>query len=558
MRSGLAFGRDVAQAPGVSRVLHIPGADDREHHRSTAAQRVASLAARSELFFFNYEYRKALPLPEWMAPPEPLPRFEAGVLPERKYQAFRHDLLVASFHPLHRAKWTAHELCHLLVGFAYRPDASPGFHALGAWLAELLPVALYYFFDEIDLRRCARHEGGGPLYRQFCGDCEQAALNGPRPHPHVHFEREGRAFIDRELAAVERARKSGEIVGTRFGSIDLASDAIAYAAAHRRRLESESFERFTSEFFSEGAGLHADLDSLIERLLEVMEGIVSGAPVRPLGASRMERIAQDLGYRLLLILDETEGDAGVELDRMIDRLAKGRDDAAIRSVEEAYEALAEEYFLPGADEVFAVGYALPGGGGFALDQIREGLESAVPNALLTLGDEADRWIRAFAHHAPPERSPLARRFARFLESASLEEAEVAAKTAGGPPADAVLERAAAHARFEAAIVHSQVAPPEVELRAGLISPRDRYVLAAGVELVRSSFALEEDSEPSDVPEAERAYLIRRLASGEVEITAIDPELALALEGDGALSLGHVPAELFEAGYLVAEALGPID
>lgn len=533
----------------------IPGSDDREHLRSGAASRVAALASASDLFFFNYEYRQALPLPEWMAPPEPLPRFEGGVLPELKYQAFRHDLLIGSFHPAHRAKWTAHELCHILVGFAHRPGAPPGFHAIGAWLAELLPVALYYFFDEIDLRRCPRHQGEGPLYRQYCAACERAALEGPLESGDERFEREGRSFIERELGAIERARKSGEIVGTRFGSIDLASDAIAYAAAHRARLEAESFERFASEFFSKSAGLHKDLDGLAARLLEVMEGILTGAKVKPLGGDRFERMAQDLGYRMLLILEETEGEAWDELDRIIARLGDGvigkgsrirdREEAIVRAQEE-YAGLAEAFELPDPSDVFSVGYALPNetgeesaDHGFAIEQILEGLDSVVSNSLMALGEEGPDVVEAFILRAPPERAPLGRRFARFLESEGH-------------------ELAAAHARFESAVVHSSPASPEDKLRRRLLGRGDRYLLASSVELVRSPYAIEDDAEPADIPLGERAYLMRREDDGDVSILSIDPALADALEAHGALSFEELPEDLFAEGYLLAEVQGPID
>src|SRR5690349_7338010 len=149
----------------MRRPLHVPGSPSPEHQRSRAAQRVAQLAVKSSLFFTNFEHRARVTLPATWLPEgatEPPLSFQGGVLAEPKYQAFRHDLLIASFHPGHRAQWTAHELCHALVGFAYRPGAPLLFHALGAWLAELLPVALWYFFDEAGLRKCERHEGQGP------------------------------------------------------------------------------------------------------------------------------------------------------------------------------------------------------------------------------------------------------------------------------------------------------------------------------------------------------------------------------------------------------------
>lgn len=530
---------------GQKQLLHIPGADDREHLRSSAARRVAELAADSDLFFFNYEYRQALALPPWMAPPEELPRFEAGVLPELKYQAFRHDLLIGSWNPVHRAKWTAHELCHLLVGFAYRPNVPPGFHAIAAWLAELLPVALYYFFDEIDLRRCARHQGGGPLYRQFCADCERAALDGPAQQRDERFEREGRRFVDKELAAIERSRKSGEIIGERFGSIDLASDAIAYAAAHKARLESESFERFASEFFSAEAGLHHDLDALSARLLAVMEAISSGAPLKPLGGDRYERIAQDLGYRFLLILEETEGEAAAELDKIVSSLSAERREGGIVKALAAYEALSFDYELPDAEAVFGVGYALPGERGFALDQVAEGIASTSTSALEALegmGHDLDEHLYGFVSEGPTIRAPIGRRFAIYLSEKGL-------------------EPAASHARLEAALVHSLPPLPEGELFAVRLrdgSPSDEIVrLSPSAELIRSEYALEAEVSPEAVPKEPRAYLIKRMDDGEVALMVIDLELADAIEAGRALNAEAIPLELLELGFFISDERGPI-
>ena len=168
--------------------------------RSTAARRVAELASESELVVSCFEHRVRLPLPERWCPDdrpdlgEP-PGWEAGVLPEAKYQSFCHDRRVASFHPGHRAKWMTHELCHGLVGFAWRPDASILFHALAARLAEVLPVALWYFFDEIDLLRCPRHVGSGALFDLLCPACEALAGTAHPRRP------EGDAFRERYLAS---------------------------------------------------------------------------------------------------------------------------------------------------------------------------------------------------------------------------------------------------------------------------------------------------------------------------------------------------------------------
>src|SRR5690606_36544266 len=107
------------------------GAPAADFARSPAARRVGALAARDGLFLFHFEHRRHSQLPaiflsEGLDPElaQP-PLWSDGRLPEAKYQSFRHDLMIGSFHPGHRGKWSTHELCHGLVGFGWRAGAPP-------------------------------------------------------------------------------------------------------------------------------------------------------------------------------------------------------------------------------------------------------------------------------------------------------------------------------------------------------------------------------------------------------------------------------------------------
>ena len=210
-----------------------PGLPAHELSRSPCAARVGDLATASGLFAFHYEHRSRLAPPVDWVPWDP-PEWDAGRLPEAKYAAFRHDLPIASFHPGHRAKWSAHELCHALVGFGWRADASPLWNATAARLAELLPVVLWYFLDEVRLTRCPRHDG--PLFTASCDDCEAVACARPWSREDAAHLRAAADFLDRELAAIARTRRLGVPVPHIRGSLDLCSDGIAYAAAHGPRL----------------------------------------------------------------------------------------------------------------------------------------------------------------------------------------------------------------------------------------------------------------------------------------------------------------------------------
>jgi len=453
---------------------------------------------------------------------EQAPSFQGGVLAEPKYQAFRHDLLIASFHPGHRAQWTAHEMCHALVGFAYRPDGSTLFHALAAWLAELLPVTLWYFLDEADVRKCARHAGSGPLFQTYCEACEQAALTGPRAPDRRSGQciKEGRAYLQRELLAIARSRKQGVPQGTRFATIDLAQDALSYAAGHAARLRAPETERFTAQFFAARQGLHDSLEALEERVLELFEYLCGEAPAKPWRATRWDYAAQDVGYRLLSLRAQAGGQTARELDRLIDALAAQRTEAGLTRVIDDYVALqagtgkTRVRGLLAPAELFAVGYPLPRGHGSSLMQVSEGLASACPGAFQALGRKQREVASQFCAQDVPVRAPIGRRFARFM-----------AEQRPGPIAEL--------AQVEAAISHV-AARDTLGASLDFADARDDQLkVANGVEVVRITHDVL-SVEPQQVtrapalPEA-RALLILRGRTGDVDVMELALEFAARIE-----------------------------
>ncbi len=505
--------------------LDIPGAPNHELTRSPAALAVGRLARTSGLFMAHFEHRVQLELPEaWV--PEGRPDlgvsegWRGGVLPESKYHAFRHDLLVGSFNPPHRAKWTAHELCHGLVGFAWRPGAPLLFHALAARLAEALPVALWYFFDEAGLARCRDHAGQGPLWGDFCADCEAAASDGAvGDASDPRWIVEGRAFLQRELTAVTRSRRLGRPISHRLATLDLASDGLAYAAAHAGRLASPEMERFVAQFFPPGAGHHDSLDALEARVLEVTEAILSGAPCAPLATTPARLAAQDVAWRLLTILAQAEGEAADGLDALVDALAAAPTETGLVAAMRGYDALHADYELPEPDDVFAVGYALPGGAGRSARQVAEGIASALPGTWARLGRAADEVAATFTAQDAFVRQPLGRRFAGWLGARGAD-----------PEADV--------ARWEAALVHA--APVDLVARTlGSADARgDAWRLAGGLELVRSPWDLGALSEaPTARPRpGPSSFLVGREASGEVLVAELSEAAA-----DAVASLSSGPA-----------------
>lgn len=523
---------------GSTGVFDTLGAPAWELSRSPAAAEIGRLAGESGLFCFHFEHRVRLPLPEhWVPQDRPdlgeAPGWQAGVLAEAKYQAFRHDLLLGSFHPGHRAKWTAHELCHGLVGFAWRPGATPFFHALAARLAEALPVALWYFLDEAGLARCAEHRGGGPLHGDFCPACEEAAMRGPLDDAATErWLSEGRAFVARELDAVSRSRTRGRSEPHRLGSLDLASDGLAYAAAHGPRLDSEEMERYVSAFFGPGQGHHNDLDALAARVWELTDALTLGREAAPLAGDRWRWVTQDVGFRLLEVRSECDGEILDVLDTLIDRLAAQPGPGAIVAAWDAYAGLYNDWVLPTPEDVFAVGYDLPSVAGRSVRQLAEGVASACPGTWAALDSERGAVMTRFVAQDAALRMPVGRRFARWMR-----------QRRPGPAADlAVYEAALAHPRQPDAQALTLGSDPD-------LGADDLVALNGGVELVTLGHRIEADADgvaSSGAAQIVHLALLRAL-DGDVAVFELPPAVAASLE-----SLRAGPAEPSSVGLDVSE------
>ncbi|MCB9676992.1 MAG: hypothetical protein H6737_17885 [Alphaproteobacteria bacterium] len=493
------------------------GTPARDHLRSPASQRVGELAARDGLFAFHFEHRFPLDLPEaWVEPGQEelaaAPRWADGVLPEPKYQSFRHDLAIASFHPGHRGKWTSHELCHALVGFAWHPGASRFFHATAGRLAELLPVVLYYFLDEVRLQRCPLHAGGGPLYREFCEACEAcAAFRAPSAEDRQHLADAAR-FLDAELAAVARSRRSGTPIAHRFGSLDLCTDGIAYARSHHRRLDSEAMERFAA-FLVPGGGWSEGLDALEARVVEVALALVGGecAPLAPSAVEGRDRwIRQDLAFRMLQVWSETADEAAEGVLALVGALH----DRPIGEVVAGWRALTGSFVLPDAEDLFAVGYPLEGLGSHRA-QLEEGLQSVVPLSLELGADVGIDLVAPFAAADPAERRPLGDRFADWL-----------AEQHPGLEPLARLETALRSVRADLLGVSLGEEGAEPVLCDGarvLLAPTDLLALSEAVDAGTVSGALEDGRVVVPFEPMPWAMVIGRDGAGELVMVELDPD-----------------------------------
>lgn len=503
--------------------LRAPCAD---MDRSPVARRIAHLSHARGLFLFDYETRLQFELPEhWLPAGRPdlevtglPPTWHRGLLSESKYLSFRHDLMLGSLHAGHRAKWSAHELCHGLVGFAWRPDASVLFMALAARLAEVLPVAVWYFLDESGLVRCPKHAHQVEVGPGFCRRCEEVQASREVKDPDRDFVLRGRTFIQTELASIRRALAQGVPDYNPHGGVDLMTDGLAYAAAHLPRLRApETVSVMAHLFADEASGRFETLEAMLDHVAALGDDLCAAAlgEERPLPTVVMARdrfVAQDLAGRLAQVAAETDGECGAGLLDLVARLGAG---ASIEEVIAGYGSLFEDFELPEPADLFAVGYPL-GTFGHSKEQIAEGLASACGTSIERLRFEGsfEDHLDAFLAQLTPSRRPLSRRFFDQIQHAidsqtrGLMALEVAITDAEPPdPAELALG-------FDA-----------VDLREG-----DTLTLARGVELVRCGFdagglLMKGQADPSGPHD----FLVRRDAGDQVGLVALTPKLADRLQ-----------------------------
>lgn len=525
----------------------LPDAPLAELNRSPSARAVGELAAASQLVLSHFEHRAALEPPEaWLPPDRPdlgdRPVWGDGILLEGKYTSFRQDSMVASFHPGHAPKWTAHELLHPLVGFAWHKNPTRFFLAMGARLAELLPVTLYYFLDEAFLSRCEAHRDLGPLYAVYCSDCEKAAAEGPRrtdARAEQYLE-EGTRFFERELRAVERSIKLGAPVASPFGSIDLCSDALAYIGMQGDRLKSADWAWFMERFYGmPGTGCHADLESLIARARALFSHLVGQGRAEPWSVPRALWMVRDVAARVLEVRVQCEGTAADALQGWLETLAESPTLATLETAIRAYEALSVEYELPDPGELFAVGYRLPAGYGRSKSQLEQGIHSACPRTYELLGRTGQRReaVDAFSEADSFERVPLGRRFSAFVQ-----------KTLGGEAGELAL--------VEAAITHAP--PADAGLRTLSREPAraPRYRRSPDVGLVEAGpFALKKLGIRS--PGKARVLLaIQRSLEGRARVYPLSPahgSLIRALDAGAVLPLDEDLKNLIQQGLVIPMA-----
>ncbi|MCA9573278.1 MAG: hypothetical protein KC656_35825, partial [Myxococcales bacterium] len=229
------------------------------HGVGPVARRTAALAARDGLFLHHREHRVELHASFTDDPAEAVPlEWADGRLlgPPHAHEAL--ERLTGAFDPQAPALAAVAELSRGLVGFCWKPEASPLHLACTARLAWLLPRVIEHGLGHVGVARCAAHEVEP---RGGCPSCER--LSAVRP-PDAHDEAlvsDVLHFVDAELAAITRTRRTGVPQGPRLGTYDPVATSLAWAATHRARLASASFQRLGWMFVPDG-GHVGTLDAL--------------------------------------------------------------------------------------------------------------------------------------------------------------------------------------------------------------------------------------------------------------------------------------------------------
>lgn len=444
-----------------------------EQQRSTVSQIIGEAAEQSFLFLYNYEYRFHLDIPSEWGEHQNIAWYR-GILQEGKYQSFRYDSMIGSYHPGQKAKWTSHELCHRLVGYFYNSQASYLEFCLAARLLELVPVIQFYFLEEIDLRRCGKHRTCASLFKDFCPKCEELAKKGPADNKRYMFRQRAAEFFNKELAAIKQSLYQKEFIYHIDYNINLCADAIEYTNHHIKRYKDLDFKAYMTEFGKEKFGTHSSLEALLHRVEEVffslLEEEIKFAPWQIEGVD--EWVNMDFAYRLLNLMKLCSKDLQLELRKLYYSFCEQRNLEILAS---AYDELGETWDLPSWREFSAVGYDYNHIASNSLLQIREGLTSVFGSHPLQDGFENETWSREH----------LAQRYIHFLESRSIDCEEL-------------------RNRYHAC----QFFPYYVVANHGEIHQNKIYILNPNLKLVKLT-ALSIEYLPQDVAALSCNYVLRR-------------------------------------------------
>ena len=400
----------------VLEALDVLGVPRDELTPTAISLRIAAAGAAEGRAFVHHELRHPLPIAAELLPEIDVGEVEvgwtSGVLETPKYFSAFLDAPLPTYDPNHRTKWRAHELLHRLARFVWRPDIARFEAYLGSRLAELLPVVHWYGLDEIGRGKCAAHRGV-VLHRETCDACESAArpyweIDPDRASALVHAEH-ALEHLATELDACAAELATGRQHATPRPGLDAADDAIGYLRGHWNRITAWSFGAWIElflrpgvDYFESTVQMLAHIRALLPRILCERIAIDPAAAQR----ERARRFAQDVGYRILRVVETLDDDAEAEVRPALEALAAGDD---------------PQHVLPELDARTKL--ALAGGWTWrrapepTIDLVMDGLRSGLPRSL-DVRDDA--WLRAQVRSfvASPEfrgQGELFVRFAAFVD-----------------------------------------------------------------------------------------------------------------------------------------------
>lgn len=380
-------------------IAHATGVPLAEVLASPFALRMCALGAEAGAIGRPRELRR---LVDWTETIDPAVRdadhgvWDRGVLRTGKYQAFTAESPVGVLDPAHVSKWGPHEMLHRAAGFFFREGMSRWELYLGARLNELLPVTTFYGAEQ------AMRLDEGAFDRAAAGRRPRARLEdarwrtddedalGARARAAAPIFREGLAWLERELAAIDEELATGVRVRAAHPFLDTSSDATAYVVGHFERLRQTAVARVLEGRGTDRVEAYREaIEALLDRLL------FAELPDAPDPARARRSEAFDLLLRAAHLGE------GVEVD--LAPLLSIDDPDVLR------ERLPERIGAEEAALVLADGSPR----GRALDQLDEGLAHAAPRIHALVPDLAERLAD---HPALLDRGPLIERVEAFLEA----------------------------------------------------------------------------------------------------------------------------------------------
>ncbi|MCA9608970.1 MAG: hypothetical protein KC619_25390, partial [Myxococcales bacterium] len=239
------------RAVDASAVAAATGVPLGEVLASPFALRMCALGAEAGALGRPRELRR---LVDWSETIDPAVRdpdhdvWDRGVLETGKYQAFTAESPVGVLDPAHVGKWGPHEMLHRAAGFFFREGMSRWELYLAARLNELLPVTTFYGaeqamrLDEGAFDRAAAGRRPRARVEDARWRTDEPKALAARARAAAPIFREGLAWLERELAAIDEELARGVRVRVAHPFLDTSSDATAYVVGHFERLRQPAVE----------------------------------------------------------------------------------------------------------------------------------------------------------------------------------------------------------------------------------------------------------------------------------------------------------------------------